>query len=89
MVRYNNNQGSYVTGLGSFQGCLVTLSCENLTHVRLVQRVRTDERVAEWLRRLTRKPKVRMAVGSRLESLQNARGISPASKFLARLYLCR
>ena len=39
----------------------------------------TCERVAEWLRRLTRKPKVRTAVGSnpRLDCLVAVRNSSP------------
>ena len=45
------------------------------THQALVSR----ERVAEWLRRLTRKPKVRTAVGSNptLDSLVAVRNTSP------------
>ena len=43
------------------------------------KRIKGSERVAEWLRRLTRKPKVRTAVGSNptLDSLVAVRDTSP------------
>ena len=49
------------------------------THVRYQADRYLTERVAEWLRRLTRKPKVRTAVGSNptLDSLVAVRNTSP------------
>ena len=52
---------------------------ENLQHSRFTKFDQIRERAAEWLRRLTRKPKVRTAVGSNpaLDSLVAVRNSSP------------
>ena len=51
----------------------------NLFVCKIRDNSRYDERVAEWLRRLTRNPKVRTAVGSNptLDSLVAVRNTSP------------
>ena len=59
--------------------CYSTLLCQVSFSYLQYWRLFASERVAEWLRRLTRKPKVRTAVGSHptLDSLVAVRYTSP------------